>query len=112
MYSSELVAVRIATEMIIELQNNLQALGQSPIDWPFLIHVWRQFVCGWLLTNTTLPSSTLKKKHNAIAYHCMREGIAAGVLGFVNRIQHCQQADWGSNLLAYTLASSYHHSLH
>jgi hypothetical protein len=27
--------------------------------------------------NTTVPSSVLKKKHNAIAYHRVREAIAA-----------------------------------
>ena len=35
-----------------------------------------------MVTNTALPSSTLKKKHNAIAYHKVRESIAAGLFGF------------------------------
>jgi hypothetical protein len=30
-----------------------------------------------LVLNTTVPSSVLKKKHNAIAYHRVREAIAA-----------------------------------
>lgn len=30
--------------------------------------------------NTTMPSSTLKKKHNAIAYHRVREAVAAKVV--------------------------------
>ena len=37
-----------------------------------------------VVTNTTLPSSSLKKKHNTIAYHRVREAIAAGILGFVH----------------------------
>jgi hypothetical protein len=32
--------------------------------------------------NTSVPSSVLKKKHNAIAYHCFREAIAAKVMRF------------------------------
>ena len=32
-----------------------------------------------VVLNTTLPSSTLKKKHNAIAYHRVREAVAAKV---------------------------------
>ena len=30
--------------------------------------------------NTALPSSTLKKKHNAIAYHKTREAVAANII--------------------------------
>ena len=33
-----------------------------------------------VIKNTTLPSSTLKKKHNAIAYHKVREAVAAGIV--------------------------------
>jgi hypothetical protein len=29
-----------------------------------------------VVTNATIPSSTLKKKHNSIAYHRVREAIA------------------------------------
>ena len=35
-----------------------------------------------VVLNTSVPSSVLKKKHNAIAYHCVREAIAAKVLRF------------------------------
>jgi hypothetical protein len=35
-----------------------------------------------LVLNTTLPSSALKKKHNAIAYHRVREAVAAGIVEF------------------------------
>ena len=33
-----------------------------------------------MVTNSTMPTSTLKKKHNAIAYHRVREAVAAGIL--------------------------------
>jgi hypothetical protein len=32
--------------------------------------------------NTTVPSSVLKKKHNTIAYHRVREDIAARIMRF------------------------------
>ena len=35
-----------------------------------------------VVLNTSVPSSVLKKKHNAIAYHCVREAIAAKVMRF------------------------------
>ena len=31
-----------------------------------------------VIHNTTAPESTLKKKHNSIAYHFIREGVAKG----------------------------------
>ena len=37
-----------------------------------------------MILNTTLPSSMLKKKHNAIAYHRVREAIAAKILNFAH----------------------------
>jgi hypothetical protein len=37
-----------------------------------------------VVLNTTVPSSVLKKKHNAIVYHCVREAIAARILRFAN----------------------------
>jgi hypothetical protein len=35
-----------------------------------------------LFLNTTVPSSVLKKKDNAIAYHRVREAIAARIMRF------------------------------
>ena len=37
-----------------------------------------------VVLNTSLPSSSLKKKHNAIAYHRVREAVAARVI----KVQH------------------------
>ena len=37
-----------------------------------------------VILNTTLPSSILKKKHNAIAYHRVREAIAAKIINFAH----------------------------
>jgi hypothetical protein len=35
-----------------------------------------------VVLNTTVPSSVLKKKHNRIAYHRVREAIAARIMRF------------------------------
>ena len=37
-----------------------------------------------MMMNTTLPSSNLKKKHNAIAYHRVREAVAARAIDLVH----------------------------
>ncbi len=78
-YGSELVAARIATEMVMEVRYNLRMLGVE-IDGPALMLGDNKSV----VLNTTMPSSALKKKHNAIAYHRVRESIAAGILRFIH----------------------------
>src|SRR5687768_16592573 len=37
-----------------------------------------------VILNTTLPFSMLKKKHNVIAYHKVREAIAAKIINFAH----------------------------
>ena len=76
-YSSELVAARVATEIVMELRYQLRMLG-VPIDGPAMMYGDNQSV----VLNTTVPSSVLKKKHHACAYHRVREAIAAKILIF------------------------------
>ena len=76
-YGSEMVAARIATELIMEMRYKLRMLG-IPILGSAALYGDNQGV----VLNTTVPSSTLKKKHNSLAYHRVREAIAAGVLHF------------------------------
>ena len=78
-YGSELVAARVATELIMEIRYQLRMLG-VPINEPALMLGDNMSV----VMNTTLPSSVLKKKHNAIAYHRVREAIAAKVINFAH----------------------------
>ena len=47
-----------------------------PIDGPANVFCDNKSI----VTNASVPTSTLKKKHNAIAYHRVREAVAAGVL--------------------------------
>ena len=76
-YGSELVAARIATDMAVETLYTLQMLGVS-IDGSILLLGDNKSV----VLNTTIPSSALKKKHNAIAYHRVRGTIAARIICF------------------------------
>ena len=47
-----------------------------PVDGPTSVFCDNESV----FKNSTRPESTLKKKHNAIAYHRTREAIAAGIV--------------------------------
>jgi hypothetical protein len=78
-FGSEFVALRIATELIEALRYKLRMFG-VPLDGPTNVLCDNKSV----VDNSTLPSSTLKKKHNAICYHRVREAVAAQVI----RIAH------------------------
>ena len=36
-----------------------------------------------IITNSTVPQSTLKKRHNALSYHRVCEACAAGIIWFI-----------------------------
>ncbi len=76
-YGSELVAARIAVELILEVIYFLRMIGVN-IDGPAIMLGDNMSV----ILNTSVPSSVLKKKHNAIAYHKVREAIAASIIRF------------------------------
>jgi hypothetical protein len=78
-YGSELVAARIATDIIIEIRYILRMVG-VPIDGPALLLGDNSSV----VLNTSVPSSVLKKKHHACAYHRVREAIAGNIMRFVH----------------------------
>lgn len=74
-FSSELVAMRLALEMVEGLRYRLRMMG-IPLEGP------TNMFCdnSGVVANTTAPESTLKKKHNAINYHRVREAVAAKVI--------------------------------
>ncbi len=96
-YGSELVAARIATDLIIEMRYTLRALG-VPLDGPAPLIGDNQSV----VLNTTVPSSVLKKKHNAVAYHRIHDSIAAGILIFA----HINSEDNYANLATKSLGKA------
>jgi hypothetical protein len=77
-YGSDWVASRIAMELILEVRYMLRSLGVA-LDGPALMLGDNMSV----VLNTTVPSSVLKKKHNAITYYHAREAIAARMMRFV-----------------------------
>ena len=78
-YGSELVASRIAVEMMIALRYFISMLGCQLEPSSMLLGDNMAVVL-----NTTIPSSALKKKHQACNYHKVRESIAAGFIKFAH----------------------------
>jgi hypothetical protein len=76
-YGSELVASRVVSESILEVRYMLRSLGVA-LDGPALMLGDNMS----LVLNTTVPLSVLKKKHNAIACHRVREAISARKMRF------------------------------
>ena len=74
-FGSEYVALRIAKEMVEALRYKLRSFG-VPIDGAAEIFCDNKSV----VTNSSVPTSVLNKRHNAICYHSVREAQAAGIL--------------------------------
>ena len=71
-FGSEFTALQIAVEMLESLRYKLHMFG-IPLEGPANVFCDNSSV----VTNASQPASTLKKKHNSIAYHKVREAIAA-----------------------------------
>ena len=74
-FGSEFVAMKTAVEQIEGLRYKLRMMG-VPLEGPTSTFCDNESV----FKNATVPESTLKKKHCAIAYHRTREAIAAGIV--------------------------------
>lgn len=74
-FGSEFVALRVATELIISLRYKLRMFG-IPVEGPANVFCDNEAV----YKNVSHSESTLKKKHNSICYHRVRECVAAGIL--------------------------------
>jgi len=71
-FGAEFIALKIGVELIKSLTYKLQMMG-VPLDGPANVLVDNDSV----VKNSTIPSSTLQKKHNSICYHFVREAVAA-----------------------------------
>ena len=69
-YGSEFVAAKTATEQIMDIRQTLRYLGAPIGDNRSVV------------TSTTLPHSTLTKRHNVLAFHRVREAIEAKLMTF------------------------------
>jgi hypothetical protein len=74
-FGSEFMGLKIATDLVMGLRYKCRMMG-VPLDGLTIMRVDNQS----FVNNTTNPSSVLKKKSNAIAYHYVRENVAAGIL--------------------------------
>ena len=74
-FGSEFMALKTATDLVKGLRYKLRMMG-IPIDGPAHIKVDNMSV----FNNASKPESVLKKKSNSIAYHYVRENVAAGVI--------------------------------
>jgi hypothetical protein len=74
-FGSEFVALRIATELIEALRYKLRMFG-IPVEVPTNVYCDSKLV----VTNASIPTSVLNKRHNAICYHKVPEAQAAGVI--------------------------------
>ncbi|GFH48949.1 hypothetical protein CTEN210_05425 [Chaetoceros tenuissimus] len=74
-FGIEFVALCIAVEMVEALRYKLRCFG-VPIDGPTEVLCDNKSV----VTNSSVPASTLNKRHNAICYHRVREEQACGMI--------------------------------
>jgi hypothetical protein len=81
--------MRITTELIESLRYKLRMKG-VPIETPTNVFCDNQSV----VTNTTIPESTLRRKHNAIAYHKVREAVAANAIWIAKEHTDTNLADF------------------
>ena len=96
-YGSELVALRIARDLIVEQRLKMKSIG-IPINGPANVFCDNQGV----VKNTSIPESTLSKKHNSINYHVVREAAAAGILRVGKEDTETNLADPLTKLMPYT----------
>ena len=96
-FGSELVAMRIARDMISALRIKLKWLG-VPLLGPANVFCDNEAVCK----NTSRPESTLTKKHNAINFHICREAVAAGIMRVSKEDTGTNIADAFTKLLPYS----------
>jgi hypothetical protein len=85
-FGSAFVAMRIVVELIETLRYKLWMFG-IPLDGPTYMFCDNEVVTK----NATIPESTLKKKHNLIAYHWTKEAVAA-------KTTHVVKEDRATNL--------------
>ena len=74
-FSSEFIALKTAVESIMGIRYNLRMLG-VPIEGPARIFCDNEAV----YKNCSDPTTTLRKRHQSVAYHLCREAVASGII--------------------------------
>ena len=96
-FGSELVALRVARDLIVSMRIKLRSFG-IPIDGPCDVFCDNEAV----FKNVSRPESTLTKKHNAINYHICREAVAALIMRVAKEDTLTNIADAFTKLLTYS----------
>ena len=76
-YGSEFVAARTAVDQIIDIRTTLRYLGVPIRDKSYMFGDNKSVV-----TSSTIPNSTISKRHHLASYHRVREAIAAKFFSF------------------------------
>ena len=76
-YGSEFVGARTAVDQIIDIHTTLRYLGVPIRDKSYMFGDNRSVV-----TSSTIPNSTISKRHHLASYHRVREAIAAKFISF------------------------------
>jgi hypothetical protein len=97
-FGSDSIVLRIGTELLEGLRYTLRMMGIPIHRDPSTVWVDNESV----ITNTSVPESTLKKKHIAICYHLVREAAAAGII----KIYHIRSEDNKADLLTKNLGGN------
>ena len=87
--------MKIGVEQVEALRIKLRYMG-IPIAGPANVFGDNESV----VKNCTNPASTLKKRHNAIAYHKVRETVAAGILQIAHEPGKMNMADMLTKILS------------
>ena len=74
-YGSEFMAGRLAVEQIIELRCMFIMLG-VPVNGPTYLFGDNMS----MVTSSTVLSTSLKKRHNILSYHCISKAISADMI--------------------------------
>jgi hypothetical protein len=74
-YGSEFVALRIASELITSLRYKLRMFG-IPLDGPANVFCDNESV----YRNASMAEAQLRRKHNSICFHRVRECVASGLI--------------------------------
>jgi hypothetical protein len=98
-YGSEFVAACTAMEQIIDLRIKLCYLG-VPIKGSTTMFGDNESV----VNSASIPHARLHKRHTALSFHCVREGIAAGVAKFHHVLSAHNPADVLSKQWSYKQA--------
>ena len=87
-YGSEFVAARTAVDQIIDIRTTLRYLGVPIRGKSYMFGDNRSVV-----TSSTIPNSTISKRHYLASYHQVREAIAAKYISFHRKDGKSNPAD-------------------